>query len=248
MQFLNKNVLITGAGSGIGRATAIEFARRGARVVVSDLNDSDGQATLGMLNAAQSGAHVYLHADIRRDEDVAKLIEGCLRLGNLDVAVNNAGAPCPPLLFEDQTDAQWDITVGTNLRGTWKCMQHEIRAMRKVGRGSIVNLASVVGLGALPAMSPYVASKFGIVGLTKAAALECAAAGIRVNCICPGIIATNIVNALPDEAKKMIVGMHPIGRMGDAEEVARAICWMASDDASFLVGAHLTLDGGYSAQ
>jgi NAD(P)-dependent dehydrogenase (short-subunit alcohol dehydrogenase family) len=246
--FDQKVALVTGASFGIGRATAIEFARRGARVVVVDwIEDSE---TLKLISDLGAEA-LFVKCDVSKDNDVSQMINQTITtFGRLDFAVNNAGIEGTTNQVHECTEENWDKTIGVNLKGTWLCLRYEIETMRKQGKGSIVNTASVAGLIGFPGLPAYVASKHGIIGLTRTAALENAKQGIRVNAVCPGVIKTPMVDRVTGKDKtveKAYEDMEPIGRMGTPEEVAEAIVWLCSDAASFVTGNAMAVDGGWIA-
>lgn len=250
MQFDGKVVLVTGAGSGIGRAAALAFARAGAQVVACDVAPRSADATLEAIRR-MGGEGLAVTADVSDGDSVARMMEGVLaRYGRLDVGVNNAGVSGPQKLAVDIAEAEFDRVIEINLRGVWLCMRAEIRAMLKVPGGSIVNVASAAGLIATRFSAAYVAAKHGVLGLTKAAALDYAADGIRVNAVCPGVVQTSMLDAFvaagaPAQALRE---MHPLGRVAEPEEIAAAILWLASEHASFVTGSGLVVDGGITAQ
>lgn len=245
--------LVTGAGSGIGRATSLIMAREGATVVVSDINADSGEETLSAVKEA-GGEGNFVHADVSRPDDVAALVgQVVAAYGRLDCAHNNAGIEgfMTGRLHEYPEDV-WDRLIDINLKGVWLCLKHEIPQMLRQGGGAIVNTASGAGLVGSPRMSAYVASKHGVVGLTKAAALEYARDGIRVNAVCPGIIDTPMVGRLLESRdpgyEAAIPIRQPIGRLGRPEEIAESVTWLCSDAASFVTGIAMSVDGGVTAQ
>lgn len=243
-----KIALVTGAASGIGRATALAFAGEGATVVVSDVDRAGGAETVSHIEAA-GGAATFVYADVSRSSDVEALMNEIVsRYGRLDYAYNNAGIEGQQATITEATEENWDRVVGIDLKGCFLCMKYELQQMLKQGSGSIVNCASIAGLVGFPGTSAYVASKHGVVGLTKSAALECATTGIRVNAICPGVIATPMVDRVTGkapEAEAAMAHMQPMGRIGQPEEIAAAVLWLCSDAASFVTGIALPVDGGY---
>jgi NAD(P)-dependent dehydrogenase (short-subunit alcohol dehydrogenase family) len=243
-------VLVTGALAGIGRATALAFAREGARVVVSGRRDEEGRKLEAELRALGVEAE-YVRADVRHEQDVRNLIDRTVaRFGRLDVAVNNAGTEGQPGPVTEQTAESYAATFDTNVLGVLLSMKHELRVMLAQSRGSIVNVSSTAGRIGFAGASVYVASKHAVEGLTKSAALEGAPAGVRVNIVAPGPIETGMLNRFTgtEERKAGLVAGVPLGRAGDPEEVAQAIVYVASDKASFITGASIAVDGGKSAQ
>lgn len=246
-----KVALVTGAGSGIGRATALLFARKGARVLVADIIPEGGMETVRLIQAA-GGEAVFIKADVSNAEQVRSMIAGAVETyGRLDYAVNNAGLEAQPAPTADCAEADFDRTVAVNLRGTFLCMKYEIQQMLKQGKGAIVNLSSMAGMVGVAGMPAYTAAKHGIIGLTRTAALEYSKAGIRVNAVCPGATRTpmvaQIIAAMPEIGKGMEEN-HPIGRIAEPEEIAEAIVWLCSDAASFVTGHALAVDGGLLAK
>ncbi|MCB0428482.1 MAG: SDR family oxidoreductase [Flavobacteriales bacterium] len=247
--FNNKVALVTGGSFGIGRATAIAFAERGARVVIADVMD-DGDTVQQVKNAGSEA--LFVKCDVSKDADVENLVAQTVKkFGRLDFAYNNAGIEGVQAPTSECTEENWDRTLGVNLKGIWLCMKHEVPVMLKNGGGAIVNCASVAGLVGFPGMPAYVASKHGVVGLTKTAALEYVKQGIRVNAVCPGVIHTPMVDRITGHdkvAEKQFADMEPIGRMGEPGEVAQAVVWLCSDQSSFITGNALAVDGGWIAQ
>ena len=254
-----KIALITGGTSGIGEASALAFAREGAKVAVCGRGAEAGEKTLARVRDA-GGEGIFVRADVTRADDVEKLVERVVaEWGRLDCALNNAGSEVTPWVFTvDFDEAEWDRVVSVNLKGTFLAMKYEIRQMLRQERGgSIVNTASWAGLVGLEGFPAYVASKHGVVGLTKTAALENAKKNIRVNALCPGVVYTPMVGDQPPEVQakvKEILGMEdpsaiqPMGRMGLPEEIAEAAVWLASDVCGITTGTALPLDGGYTAR
>jgi NAD(P)-dependent dehydrogenase (short-subunit alcohol dehydrogenase family) len=246
-----KVALVTGGASGIGRATALTFAREGAKLVVADMNEDGGHQTVHMITE-KGGEAIFVQVDVTSASAVEAMISKTVETyGRIDCAHNNAGISggLSARTAEYPEDA-WHQVIAVNLTGVWLCMKYEIPQMLHHGGGTIVNTASAAGLVGGRGMSAYVASKHGVVGLTKTAALEYAQQGIRVNCVCPGVIHTPMTErGLSDpELRARIIATEPIGRVGTPEEVAEAVVWLCSDAASFVTGHTMTVDGGYVAQ
>lgn len=246
-----KVALITGGGSGIGRATAQIFAREGAKVVVADIVAAGGEETVRLIKAA-GGEAVFVKADVAQTTDVEAMVKKAVdTYGRLDCAFNNAGIEGVIRPTAEYGEEQWDRVLAVNLKGVWLCMKYEILQMLKQGGGAIVNTASVAGLVGLPGLSAYVAAKHGVNGLTRTAALEYAKSGIRVNAVCPGAIRTAMFErGVRDNPglEEQIVAMEPVGRMAAPEEVGEAVVWLCSDAASFVTGLPMAVDGGWVAQ
>lgn len=235
--------LVTGAASGIGRAAAVAFAAAGAKVALADVDVAGGQETANLLHQAGHDA-MFMRADVSQDGDVAELVAATIQtFGRLDCAHNNAGIEGEMTLLADYAEAEWDRVMAVNLKGVWLCLKHEIAWMREHGGGAIVNTASIAGLIGSPYMPAYAASKHGVIGLTKSAALGYAKAGIRVNAVCPGYIDTPMIARNP-LLQTRAVDRTPLGRMGTPEEVAAAVVWLCSDAASFVSGHEMVIDGG----
>ena len=239
----NKVAVVTGGGSGIGRASSLAFARNGAKVVVADVMVKGGEETVRMIEGG-GGKSIFIRADVSSAADVEALIERTVQTyGRLDYAHNNAGVMGMDLSTADYPEEDWNRTIDINLKGVWLCMKYEISQMLKQGRGTIVNTASIGGLGVIPNAPAYLASKHGVLGLTKAAAVEYADKGIRVNAICPGVTDTPMIERRAG-GKRVVT--RPTGRMGKPEEIAEAVVWLCSDAASFVNGHGLVIDGGSS--
>jgi NAD(P)-dependent dehydrogenase (short-subunit alcohol dehydrogenase family) len=251
-----KAALVTGGASGIGRATALTFAREGAKLVIADTNEEGGHQTVHMITE-NGGEATFVKMDVSKAVEVQALISTAVETyGRLDCAHNNAGisgfgiAGDAYTLTAEYPEERWHQVIAVNLTGVWLCMKYEISQMLHHGGGTIVNTASAAGLVGGRGLAAYVASKHGVVGLTKTAALEYAQQGIRVNCVCPGFIETPMTaRGLSDpERRERIIASEPIGRVGTPEEVAEAVVWLCSDAASFVTGHTMTVDGGYVAQ
>lgn len=239
-KFPNKTVLITGGASGIGRASSVAFAKAGANVFILDI-DMNGMNTIVEEIATFGGKSIAHKADVSREYEVEEAIARCVGLfGSVDCAHNNAAVIISSSTVNCTEDI-WDKTMNTNLKGYWLCMKHEILQMQKQGYGNIVNTSSISGLIGRAGDMPYNVSKFGIIGLTKTAALENAEKNIRINCVCPGAIQTRDWN---DRKIKKLGSLHPMNRIGQPEEVANAVMWLCSDESSFITGHSLVIDGG----
>ncbi|MBI2271271.1 MAG: SDR family oxidoreductase [Bacteroidetes bacterium] len=247
--FQNKVAIITGGSFGIGRATAIGFAKRGAKVLIADwMEDNE---TLNIIKGF-GGEAIFFKCDVSEELNVRMMVDTTIeKFGRLDFAFNNAGIEGLTANTHECTEENWNKTINVNLRGIWHCMKYEIPHMLKQGKGAIVNNASIAGLVGFPGIPAYVASKHGVIGLTKNAALEYAKQGIRVNVVCPGVIKTPMVDRFTGknkEVEKQFENMEPIGRMGQPEEVAEAVIWLCSDSSSFVTGHSMAVDGGWIAQ
>lgn len=245
----NKVAIITGSGSGIGKAAALLFAKEGAKVVVSDIHEEHGKEVVAEIQK-NGGEAFFIKADSSKPEDNEALVKGALeKYGKLDIAVNNAGIGGPLAATGEYPIEGWQKVIGINLSGVFYGMHFQLPAMEKNGGGSIVNIASILGMAGTRNSPAYVAAKHGVVGLTKATALEYASKNIRVNSIGPGYIKTPLLtDALDEETMNMLVGLHPIGRLGESEEVAELILWLGSQKSSFVTGSYYPVDGGYLAQ
>jgi len=246
-QFGGKVALVTGASGGIGRATALGFAASGAAVVVSDVNDAGGEETVALITAS-GGKAVYQRCNVADGAEVKALVARAVNeYGRLDFAHNNAGINV--IGSNEYDDAVWDRSVSINLSGVMYCMREEAEVMLAQGGGAIVNTASINGLVGNGAQPGYTATKHGVIGLTRHGALRWARAGIRVNAVCPGVIETPMTAPLTadPEMRKILDNMTPMGRMGRAEEIAAAVLWLCSDQASFVTGHPLVIDGGATA-
>ena len=248
-QFVGKVALVTGAGSGIGRASALAFAQEGAKVVVADVATEAGEETVQAI-CQVGGEASFRETDVSRADHVAALIQYVVTTyGRLDYAHNNAGIEDAAASFIDYTEEQWDRVVSIDLKGVWLCMKYEIIQMLEQGGGAIVNTSSVAGLIGAAGGPAYTASKHGVIGLTKTAALAYAKKGVRVNAVCPGVIETPMVTrfAKTPEITTMLTKLEPIGRFGQPAEVAAAVIWLCSTASSFVTGVALPVDGGWVA-
>jgi NAD(P)-dependent dehydrogenase (short-subunit alcohol dehydrogenase family) len=243
--------LVTGGADGIGRATAVAFATAGAKVVVADIQDDEAQITVESITS-RGGQAIYVKTDVSDEYAVKALVAKVVdTYGGLDVAFNNAGIEGPEGPTADVGMDDWQKVISINLMGVWLSMKYEIPAMLERGGGAIVNTASVAGLVGFPNLPAYVASKHGVVGLTKNAALEYCTQGIRVNAVCPGVIRTEMIDRIIEEGEQTeddLTAATPLGRLGQPEEIAKAVLWLCSEEASFVVGHTMTIDGAYVAQ
>lgn len=256
MRLENKVALITGGGSGIGRASAVLFAREGARVVVSDLNEAPALETAKEIEAGGGDATIVT-GDVSRNIDAESMVQAAVQTyGRLDILVNSAGVSGRNALPEGASPEEvWDRVIEVNLKGTYMVSWHAVPQMERDGGGSVINLASIMGLVGYPAgigggFNAYVSSKGGVIQFTRNLAIDCARMNIRVNCICPGYVTTNLTRSLTDdpELRQQLERRHPMGRLGRPEEIANAALFLASDESSFVTGAPLIVDGGYTAQ
>jgi NAD(P)-dependent dehydrogenase (short-subunit alcohol dehydrogenase family) len=251
--FAGKAALVTGAGSGIGAATALAFAAAGAKVAAVDWSEEAAHGICRRIGAA-GGTAVPIVADVSQAEDVERMVTSAAdAFGRIDCAFNNAGVSTVRGPITETDDAVWHRVIAVNLTGVWLCLKHQIAHMLARGGGAIVNASSIGGLIGTPNMSPYIASKHGVVGLTRSLAIETAERGIRINAVCPGWTRTPMVEkSLADAAAAgmpvPIAGFQPIGRLGEPEEVAEVVLWLCSDAASFVTGAAIAADGGYTAR
>jgi NAD(P)-dependent dehydrogenase (short-subunit alcohol dehydrogenase family) len=253
-QFENKVVLITGGTSGIGRVTAVAFAKEGAKVVVSGRRKAEGAETVTLVEKA-GGQGLFVQADVSDEEQVKKLVQTTVdHFGRLDIAFNNAGTEGTPAPLTDATVEQFQRVYDINVKGVFLSMKYEIPAMLKTGGGSIVNTSSGAGTVGMPTMSLYVGTKHAVNGLSKTAALEQAKNGIRVNIVSPAVIETEMFDRFvgtgpeSEEKKKYFANLHPVGRFGQPEEIASAVLYLSSPGASFVTGHDLLVDGGFTVQ
>jgi NAD(P)-dependent dehydrogenase (short-subunit alcohol dehydrogenase family) len=247
--FKNKVALVTGGSFGIGRATAIAFAKNGAKVVVADYIEDD--ETINEIKKI-GGEAIFIKCDVSKNTDVENLIKKTIQqYGQLDFAYNNAGVEGITAITHECTEENWDRTISINLKGIWLCMKNEIPEMLKKGKGVIVNCASIAGIVGFQGAPAYVASKHGIIGLTKTSALEYARRGIRINVVCPGVIKTPMITRSTGNKKDVedqYAEKEPMGRLGTPEEIANAVIWLCADESSFVTGHELVVDGGWVAQ
>src|SRR5882724_2313893 len=247
-RFAEKVVLITGGNAGIGRAAALEFAKQGANVVISGRREKEGREVVTQIKAL-GGEATFVRTDVSNERDVKAMIEHTLvTFGRLDFAFNNAGIEQALTPLPDQTEETYDQIMDINVKGVWLSLKHEIPAMLKTGGGAIVNTSSVSGLIGFAMAPVYVASKHAVIGLTKAVALEYATQQVRVNAVAPGTIETRMFRDLAPEVRQSLESAHPMGRIGQPDEIARAVVWLCSDGASFVTGQTVPIDGGYTAQ
>ena len=250
-ELMGKVAIVTGASAGIGRAAAFALAAEGANVVLADVDVARGEQVASDISDT-GGTAIFVRTDVTDDTSVAALVSTAIaRLGGVDVAFNNAGIEGTPAPTADCTPENWQRTLAVNLTGVWSCMRHEIPAMLERGGGAIVNMSSVAGLVGFATIPAYVASKHGVAGLTKTAALEYAEQGIRVNAVCPGVIDTEMVERFTGgqpETQAAMIATEPVGRLGRPEEIADAVVWLCSERSSFVTGQAIAVDGGFVAR
>ena len=250
--FRGKVALVTGGSTGIGRATAIDFAKKGASVVVADVNIEEGNKTVALIEKVHGNA-LFVQVDVSQAKGVQDMIAQTMKTyGRLDFACNNAGVEGVSAPLAEMKNSDWQRVINVNLTGVFLCMKYEILEMLKSGGGSIVNMASILGQVGFANAAAYTAAKHGILGLTKVGALEYSAMGIRINAVCPAFIDTPMLDRAgitsDETVRKSMEGMHPIGRLGEPEEIAKVVTWLCTPDASFVAGEGLLIDGGYVAR
>ena len=246
--YKNKTIIVTGAGAGIGRATALAFAIEGADVVVSDIDEKRGVETARLIHS-QDGSCTFIGCDVSNEADVKNLVKTTLdRYGKLHGAFNNAGTEGEVAQTTECSLENWNKVIDTDLKGVWLCMKYEIPAMIEAGGGTIVNCSSIAGLVGIEAIPAYVASKHGVIGLTQAAALEYAKKNIRVNAVCPGPIHTKMLDRFTGGNEEPMAKATPMGRVGRADEVADTVLWLMSSKSSYVTGQSLAIDGGWVSQ
>lgn len=250
--FRNKVGIITGAATGIGRATAIEFAKAGSRLILADRDDDQCKETLKLIESFEGNA-ITIHADVSIESHVQKMVnEAILKFGTLDFAFNNAGIEGKQSPFVEGSLQNFNQVISINLTGVWLCMKYELNQMLKNGSGVIVNNASILGQVGFAGAAPYTAAKHGVIGLTQVAALEYSAKNVRINSVCPGFIETPMLERaglLSDpRVKEMIASKHAMNRLGKAQEIADVVLWLCSPQSSFVTGQAIYVDGGYTSQ
>lgn len=247
MDFKGKVAIVTGASSGIGKSVAQLYAREGAAVALSDINEEMGEKTTEEIRKA-GGDAIFVRADVSKPSDCEDMVKATMdKYGRLDFACNNAGIGGDQNPTADYSLEAWDKAIAVNLSGVFYCMKYEIPAMLKNGGGSIINMASILGRVGFAGAVGYVAAKHGVLGLTKTAAIEYAPHGVRVNVVGPGFISTPLIKELEEnpDVNNMLISLHPVGRLGKPEEVAELVIWLSSEKASFITGAYYPVDGGY---
>jgi len=250
-EFQNQVALVTGAASGIGRATALAFAKEGARVIVSDIHEPQGEETVAMIRR-NGGEARFIGCDVSDHDQVRRLIGGTVAaFGRLDHAFNNAGTEGLPAPLLDSTDENWTKTLATNLSGVYFCMREELEILLKQRSGCIVNCSSIAGLRGFAGLGAYTASKHGVLGLTRSAALDYATSGVRINAVCPGVILTPMIDRFTRGDPKAAIELatqSPMNRMGIPEEIADAVLWLCRPGATYVTGTEIVVDGGWCAR
>lgn len=252
LDFAGQVALVTGGASGIGAATVRQFCAAGAAVIIADVQDAAGQTLAAEMSSAGHRAH-YVKCDVSEEQDIRSAIQNAQSVfGGLHHAFNNAGIEGTPASVDQETNENWERVLSVNLRGVWWCMKHEIPAMRATGAAcSIVNCASIAGITGFGGIAAYAASKHGVVGLTRSAALDLAQTSIRVNAICPGVIETPMIDRFTGTdkaARQALASGAPISRMGTPDEIANAVLWLCSRGASYMIGQAIAVDGGWTAR
>ena len=243
-----KTALVTGAASGIGKAVALLYGQHGAKVMVSDVDEVQGQQVAQQLKDAGADAR-FFKADVGDPVQCQQLVQETVSaFGSLDIACNNAGIGGELNMTADYSLEGWQQIININLNSVFFCLKYELEVMLRQGAGAIINMASILGQVGTSASPGYVTAKHGVVGLTQTAAIEYASQGIRINAVGPGYIDTPLLSQLPPDVRQQLVSLHPIGRLGRAEEVAELVMWLSSDKASFVTGSYYPVDGGYLAQ
>lgn len=249
-RFADKAILVTGGAGGIGRAASLAFASEGGRVLVADTDAVEGERTSVLVRGA-GGDSTFVEVDVSKDAQCVRMVDAALNaFGRLDIAFNNAGVGGSGFALADEEEATFDRMIAINLKGVFNSMRREVPAMLKSGGGTIVNTASVAGIVGNPGLSSYCAAKHGVLGLTRAAALDYVKLGVRINAVCPGATRTRLLEAWfqDPEVERHVMSLHPIGRLAGSDEIARVVLFLASHESSFMVGCAVPVDGGVTAQ